>query len=121
MPLHGLRTERQGLQGREVAGTVRLRRRLPMQKRVRAAQLVAVLGLTGCEQKPSATYTPYAGTLAMSRDDAFLYAVDSDNGIVAVVDTATRAKVAEVKVGLRPERIAVGPDDTLYVSNGGSR
>ncbi|KFE61044.1 c-type cytochrome [Hyalangium minutum] len=92
-----------------------------MKKRVLAAALVAVLGLTGCEQKPSATYTPHAGTLALSRDDAFLYAVDSDNGIVAVVDTATRSKVAEVKVGLLPERITVGPDDTLYVSNVGSR
>lgn len=92
-----------------------------MKKRVLAAALVAVLGLTGCEQKPSATYTPYAGTLALSRDDAFLYAADADNGIVAVVDTATRAKVAEVKVGLRPERITVGPDDTIYVSNVGSR
>lgn len=92
-----------------------------MKKRVLAAALVAVLGLTGCEQKPSATYTPHAGTLALSRDDAFLYAADSDNGIVAVVDTATRSKVAEVKVGLLPERITVGPDDTIYVSNVGSR
>jgi YVTN family beta-propeller protein len=92
-----------------------------MKKRLLAAALVAALGLTGCEQKPSATYTPYAGTLALSRDDAFLYAVDTDNGIVAVLDTATRSKVAEVKVGRLPERIAVGPDDTVYVSNSGSR
>jgi YVTN family beta-propeller protein len=92
-----------------------------MRKQLLAAALVTVLGLTGCEQKPSATYTPSAGSLALSRDDAFLYAVDSDNGIVSVVDTAQHAKVAEVKVGLHPERITVGPDDTLYVSNRGSR
>jgi len=92
-----------------------------MKKQVLAAALVAALGLTGCEQKPSATYTPYSGSLALSRDDAFLYAVDTDNGIVAVVDTESRSKVAEVKVGLLPERITVGPDDTVYVSNGGSR
>lgn len=92
-----------------------------MKKKLLAAALAAVLGLTGCEQKPSATYTPSAGSLALSRDDAFLYAVDSDNGIVSVVDTAAHAKVAEVKVGLAPERITVGPDDTLYVSNRGSR
>jgi YVTN family beta-propeller protein len=92
-----------------------------MKKQVLAAVLVAALGLTGCEQKPSATYTPYSGSLALSRDDAFLYAVDTDNGIVSVVDTGTRAKVAEVKVGLLPERITVGPDDTVYVSNTGNR
>jgi YVTN family beta-propeller protein len=92
-----------------------------MKKQILAAVLVTALGLTGCEQKPSATYTPYSGSLALSRDDAFLYAVDADNGILAVVDTQAKAKVAEVKVGLRPERIAVGPDDTIYVSNSGSR
>jgi YVTN family beta-propeller protein len=92
-----------------------------MKKQLLAAALVAALGLTGCEQKPSATYTPYSGTLALSRDDAFLYAVDTDNGIVAVLDTASRSKVAEVKVGLLPERITVGPDDTVYVSNSGNR
>ncbi len=92
-----------------------------MRKLVLAAALVAVLGLTGCEQKPSATYTPSAGSLALSRDDAFLYAVDTDNGIVSVVDTAAHLKVAEVKVGLLPERITVGQDDTLYVSNRGNR
>src|SRR5262245_35102101 len=112
-----MRAERQDIQGRDVVGTAAPRRRLPMKKQLLAAALVTALGLTGCEQKPSTTYTPYAGTLALSRDDAFLYAVDTDNGIVAVLDTASRSKVAEVKVGLLPERIAVGPDDTLYVSN----
>ncbi len=92
-----------------------------MKKKLLGAALVAVLGLTGCEQKPSATYTPAAGTLALSRDDAFLYAVDTDNGILAVVDTEAHAKVAEVKVGRHPERLIVGPDDTIYVSNRFSR
>jgi YVTN family beta-propeller protein len=88
-----------------------------MRKQILAAALVAVLGLTACEQKPSATYSPSAGSLALSRDDKLLYAVDADNGIVAVVDTDAHTKIAEVKVGASPERITVGPDDTLYVSN----
>lgn len=92
-----------------------------MRRQILAAVLVTALGLTGCEQQPISTYTPYSGSLALSRDDALLYAVDTDNGVVVVVDTATRAKVAEVKVGLRPERITVGPDDTLYVANAGNR
>jgi YVTN family beta-propeller protein len=91
-----------------------------MKKHVLAAAVVA-LGLTACEQKPSATYTPSSGSLALSRDDAFLYAADMDNGIVSVVDTASHTKVAEVKVGADPQKIAVGPDDTVYVSNRGSR
>jgi YVTN family beta-propeller protein len=88
-----------------------------MRKHILAAALVTVLGLTGCEQKPSATYTSSAGTLALSRDDKLLYAVDTDNGIVAVVDTGSHEKIAEVKVGASPERITVGPDDSIYVSN----
>lgn len=92
-----------------------------MRTKILGAALVSVLALSGCERKPSATYAPHAGTLALSRDDAFLYAVDADNGIVSVVDTAAHQKVAEVKVGREPARIAVGPDDTVYVSNRGER
>ncbi|MDC0713872.1 c-type cytochrome [Stigmatella sp. ncwal1] len=92
-----------------------------MRKQVLAAVMALALGGAGCEQKPVATYSPSAGSLALSRDDAFLYAVDTDNGLVAVVDTAAYEKVAEVKVGRAPERITVGPDDTLYVSNRGDR
>lgn len=92
-----------------------------MRAKLLSAALASVLVLVGCSSKPSATYAPYAGTLALSRDDAFLYALDADNGTVAVVDTAARAKVAEVKVGRDPARLAVGPDDTIYVSNRGER
>ncbi|MFL5344950.1 MAG: c-type cytochrome [Hyalangium sp.] len=92
-----------------------------MRKKILAAAVVAALGLTACVQKPSATYTPSSGSVALSQDDAFLYVADSDNGIVSVVDTTARTKVAEIKVGIDPQRIAVGPDDTVYVSNRGSR
>jgi YVTN family beta-propeller protein len=82
---------------------------------------LAVAALAGCGAEKSASYTNSAGSLALSRDDAFLYAVDSDNDLMVVVDTAAEAKVAEVRVGRAPERIVVGPDDTIYVSNRGSR
>ncbi len=81
---------------------------------------LAVVGLTGCEAK-TGSYSSASGTLALSRDDALLYAVDTDNELVAVIDTATDAKIAEVKVGAAPERIVVGKDDTLYVANRGAR
>jgi len=59
--------------------------------------------------------------LALSKNDAYLYAADSDNNILAVVDTSAMQLIATVKIGLAPERVVVGPDDTIYVSNRGER
>lgn len=82
----------------------------------------AVLVLSGCDDTvANKAYTRSAGSLALSRDDSLLYAVDSDNDLLAVVDTKTQAKVYEVKVGRAPERVAVGPDDSLYITNRGGR
>ncbi|WP_002635395.1 c-type cytochrome [Myxococcus hansupus] len=93
-----------------------------MRRRILAAVLASALGVSACEDREAqATWTQASGSVALSRDDAFLYVVDADNGILAVLDTARREKVGEVKVGLLPERVAVGPDDTIYVSNRGSR
>jgi YVTN family beta-propeller protein len=90
----------------------------------RTALLVAALSgvalLSACGEQPT-LYTNSAGSLALSRDDKFLYAVDSDNDMVAVVDTASKSLVTTVKVGRAPERVVVGPDDTIYVSNRGAR
>ncbi|MCP3138973.1 c-type cytochrome [Pyxidicoccus xibeiensis] len=93
-----------------------------MRRHVLAAVVASVLGLTACgDRQAEATWSNSSGSVALSRDDAFLYVVDADNGILAVVDTARGEKVGEVKVGQRPERVAVGPDDTVYVSNRGER
>ena len=76
--------------------------------------------LLGCGQKIS--YQPQtSGTLALTSDDALLYAVDSDNRFVAIIDTATETKIGEVRVGAFPEQIVLGPDDTAYVANRGDR
>lgn len=93
-----------------------------MKRHVLAAVLASALGLAGCgDRRAEATWSNASGSVALSRDDAFLYAVDADNGILSVVDTARGEKVGEVKVGRQPERVVVGPDDTLYVSNRGER
>ncbi len=93
-----------------------------MRRHVLAAVLASVLGLTACgERQAEESWTNGSGSVALSRDDAFLYVVDGDNGIVAVVDTARNEKVGEVKVGRWPERVVVGKDDTVYVSNRGER
>lgn len=85
------------------------------------AAAAAALVASGCQAPVSPGYTRSAGTLALSRDDAFLYAVDTDNEILAVVDTATRQLVTQIPVGHQPERVTVGADDRIYVTNRRSR
>lgn len=92
-----------------------------MKKVFLTAALAVVVGLSACDAPKSATYVNASGSIALSRDDTLIYAVDSDNEILAVVDAATQKKVAEVKVGAAPEQVAVGPDDAIYVSNRGAR
>lgn len=92
-----------------------------MRKLILAAALASTMTFVGCDRMTSDTYVNASGSVAMSRDDALVYAVDTDNEMVAVIDTASQKKVAEVKVGAAPETIAVGKDDTLYVANRGGR
>lgn len=83
--------------------------------------LAALAMFSACGPGANSSANRASGSLALSQDDALLYAVDTDNGIVGVIDTATNKKVAEVKVGLGPTRVLVGGDDTIYVSNRGER
>lgn len=93
-----------------------------MRRHVLAGVLAATLGLTACEDSSTGEgWTNASGSVALSRDDAFLYVVDADTGVLAVVETARGEKVGEVKVGAGPERVVVGPDDTVYVANRGER
>ncbi|WP_368669012.1 YncE family protein, partial [Corallococcus sp. CA053C] len=86
------------------------------------ALCAVTLVLSGCKEREVAgTWSNASGSVALSRDDELLYVVDADNGILAVVDTDSREKVSEVRVGPRPERVMVGPDDTIYVTNRGGR
>lgn len=83
-----------------------------------AAALLAV----GCGA-PANKAASASGSLALSNDDHFLYAADTDNDVLAVIDVTVspEVKVAEVKVGKSPFRVAVGSDDTVYVGNRGER
>ncbi|MEN9798727.1 MAG: hypothetical protein RL653_2423 [Pseudomonadota bacterium] len=83
-----------------------------------AAALVFVVA---CSPATSNTWVNSSGSVALSRDDALVYAVDADNGTLSVVDAKAQAKIAEVKVGLHPERVLVAPDDRIYVANRGDR
>ncbi|MFT3712874.1 MAG: c-type cytochrome [Archangium sp.] len=57
------------------------------------------------------------GSVGVSRDDALLYAADQDLDTVFVVDTKTQAVTASIKVGRQPEKLLVGGDDTVFVTN----
>lgn len=63
-----------------------------------------------------------SGSLALSSDDSTLYAVDTDNGLLAVIPLANPAKenIVKVNVGKNPVRVILGADDTAYVANRGS-
>src|SRR4051812_9107821 len=83
--------------------------------------LVAAMVLVGCSSQAPDSYTNSSGAVALSRDDSLVYAADSDNDALFVVDAASRQTVAQVKTGHNPEHVIVGKDDTIYVSNRGSR
>ena len=82
---------------------------------------VSALIMTGCGNSQQQRNSSASGSLALSTDDSLLYAADTDNGVISVIDTKTDTKKFDVKVGSRPMRIAVGADDTVYVANRGSR
>lgn len=93
-----------------------------MRKRLLAAVFAAAVSVTACQSADTSGIQHTAsGSLALSSDDALLYAADTDTGILAVVDTRTREKIATIPVGLLPDRVAVAPDDTIYVANRGER
>src|SRR5262245_49521283 len=55
--------------------------------------------LVGCNNGQQARNSAASGSLALSTDDSLLYAADSDNGVVSVIDTKTDTKLYDVKVG----------------------
>ena len=89
-----------------------------MKKRLLTAALAACLSLApACSPNASAGGNSANGSLGVSRDDALLYAADSDLDSVFVVDAKTQTVQSTIKVGRQPEKVLVGPDDTVYVTN----
>lgn len=92
-----------------------------MKKGLMIGGVGAMVMLTGCGNSQQQRSSSASGSLALSTDDSLLYAADTDNGVLSVIDTKTDTKKYDVKVGARPMRVAVGADDTVYVANRGSR
>ena len=87
-------------------------------KRSALTTIAAALAITACGNNAILdSHRRGSGTLAISQDDAFVYAIDQDNRALVVVDTKTKARVVTIPLGKGPERVVVGPDDRIYVSN----
>lgn len=78
--------------------------------------------LNACTAPVQGNGSRSSGSLALSSDDSTLYAVDSDNGVLAVIPLAnpTKENIVKVNVGKNPVRVILGTDDTAYVANRGS-
>jgi YVTN family beta-propeller protein len=91
-----------------------------MKLRATVVVIAAAFSLTACSST-SDGYVNSSGSVALSKDDALVYAADSDTNTVFIIDTKTLKEVAHVQVGQQPEKLLVAPDDTLYVTNRMSR
>ncbi len=89
--------------------------------------LIAVLAFglpftTSCtDTAPAEHATRSQGSVAASRDDALVYAADSDTDTLYVFSTASETLLASVKTGPAPAQVVVGLDDTIYVTNRAGR
>ncbi|MDP3233097.1 MAG: c-type cytochrome [Myxococcales bacterium] len=90
-----------------------------MKNRLLAAALVLSMAasLACTPEAPGGGGNSASGSVAMSRDDSLVYAVDPDLDTLFVVDAKDPSSFKEVKVGRAPEKVLVAPDDTIYVAN----
>lgn len=86
----------------------------------RAVVVGAVASAMACTPASQGNSSRSSGSLALSSDDSTLYAVDSDNGVLAIIPVANPDQKTLVPVGKNPVRVLVGADDTVYVANRGS-
>ena len=82
--------------------------------------VAAALSFSACTPPSTGASARASGSLALSNDDSTVFAVDTDNGALAVIDPATK-EVRRVPVGRNRVRVGGGPDDTAFVANRGDR
>jgi YVTN family beta-propeller protein len=90
-----------------------------MKTRLLAAALALSLSTSlGCTPEvPGAGGSSASGSVAVSRDDALVYAADGDLDALFVVNAKDPSSFTKVAVGRAPEKVLVAPDDTVYVAN----
>lgn len=95
-----------------------LRMKTWLKRTMLVGAVAAGLMFTACVQPAQGNAPRSSGSLALSQDDSILYAVDSDNGVLAIVEVNQPAATPTlVTVGKNPVRVIVGTDDTVYVAN----
>jgi len=88
-----------------------------MKTRIFGAVVAAGLLGLGCAAPPTSGGSSANGSIAVTHDDALLYAADSDLDAVLVIDTRHDTRLATIPVGKQPEKVLIGPDDTVFVTN----
>jgi YVTN family beta-propeller protein len=59
-----------------------------------------------------------SGTIAITGNDKFVAMVNPETDSISVFDTATDARIANIKTGKEPSSVVIAPDDdTAYVAN----
>ncbi|MBA3684511.1 MAG: Ig-like domain-containing protein [Planctomycetes bacterium] len=66
---------------------------------------------------PTATKPAASGAMALNAAGNRLYVVNPDSDTVAVIDTRSLQRVAEISVGRNPRSLAQGPNNTIWVAS----
>lgn len=90
------------------------------QKTLVVGAVAAALSFSACEPQRVPGAGRSSGSLALSKDDSKVFAVDTDNNILAVITPST-SEVRHIPVGKNPVRVVLGADETAFVSNRGDR
>ncbi len=93
----------------------------PLRSLAFLAAALVFSSLWGCGSRRVGLDLPWATSQAGSNDHSLLYAADSQQDLLVVLDARTGVPRAQVKVGRVPASIAVGADDSIYVANRGGR
>ncbi len=83
--------------------------------------LAAAMSFTGCTPPGNGAAARASGSLALTNDDSLVFAVDTDNDVMVVINPTTREVPQRIPVGKSPVRVIVSADDTAFVTNRGAR
>jgi YVTN family beta-propeller protein len=87
-------------------------------ERITTRTFLQAVGTPATAGRPTASSAVALET--RSGASARLWVANPDSNTVAVIDTASNARVAEVIVGTSPRSVAVAPDGRIWVTNKGS-
>ncbi len=90
-------------------------------KRSMVGAVAAAMSFSACVPDGKGASARASGSLALTNDDALVYAVDSDNNELIVFNASSREVAQRIPVGRQPARVIIAGDDTAFVTNRGDR